>query len=69
MFDKNEKKVFVLMEARLPHLYKDASEYEVRDKFKGSALKGKKYVPLFNYFVPQVRPPLSCLGSNVHRFE
>ena len=59
MFDKKEKKLFVLMEARLPHLYKAAAEYEVREKFKGSTLKGKKYTPLFQYFVKQVRARLS----------
>lgn len=39
-----------MMEARLSALFKSAEEYEVLDKFKGEALKGKTYLPLFPYF-------------------
>ncbi|XP_066474326.1 isoleucine--tRNA ligase, cytoplasmic [Tiliqua scincoides] len=49
--DKNMKKIFILMEARLVSLYKSASEYEILDRFPGIVLKGKKYKPLFNYFI------------------
>ncbi|XP_071961257.1 isoleucine--tRNA ligase, cytoplasmic-like [Antedon mediterranea] len=44
-------KVYILMEARLGALFKKEAEYEIIGKFKGSTLKGKKYKPLFNYFI------------------
>uniref|UniRef100_A0A7N5K5K6 Isoleucine--tRNA ligase, cytoplasmic n=1 Tax=Ailuropoda melanoleuca TaxID=9646 RepID=A0A7N5K5K6_AILME len=44
-------KLLILMEARLPALYKSESDYEVLERFPGSHLKGKKYRPLFDYFV------------------
>ncbi|XP_066224460.1 isoleucine--tRNA ligase, cytoplasmic [Saccopteryx leptura] len=43
-------KLLILMEARLPALYKLESEYEVLERFSGAYLKGKKYRPLFDYF-------------------
>ncbi|XP_070594706.1 isoleucine--tRNA ligase, cytoplasmic [Erythrolamprus reginae] len=49
--DQNTGKKFILMEARLASLYKSESEYEVLDRFPGVTLKGKKYKPLFNYFI------------------
>ncbi|XP_053153865.1 isoleucine--tRNA ligase, cytoplasmic isoform X2 [Hemicordylus capensis] len=49
--DKNTGKIFILMEARLLSLYKSESEYTVLDRFPGITLKGKKYKPLFNYFI------------------
>jgi len=30
---------------------KTAEQYEILEKFKGSTLKGTRYVPLFNYFI------------------
>lgn len=48
--DKASEKKYILMEARLTELFKTADDYEVIDKFKGSALEGKGYRPLFNYF-------------------
>lgn len=47
---KDEKKLIVL-EARLSELFKNDTEYDVLEKFKGRTLEGKKYVPLFDYFV------------------
>uniref|UniRef100_A0ABI7X1Z1 isoleucine--tRNA ligase n=1 Tax=Felis catus TaxID=9685 RepID=A0ABI7X1Z1_FELCA len=44
-------KLLILMEARLPALYKLETDYEVLERFPGSCLKGKKYRPLFDYFV------------------
>lgn len=38
------------MESRLVALYKTPEEYEILERFKGSALKGKSYLPLFPYF-------------------
>ncbi|XP_062977279.1 isoleucine--tRNA ligase, cytoplasmic [Elgaria multicarinata webbii] len=49
--DKNTGKIFILMEARLASLYKSESEYAVLERFPGVTLKGKKYKPLFNYFI------------------
>uniref|UniRef100_A0A6I8NVC5 Isoleucine--tRNA ligase, cytoplasmic n=1 Tax=Ornithorhynchus anatinus TaxID=9258 RepID=A0A6I8NVC5_ORNAN len=44
-------KLYILMEARLVILYKSESEYEILEKFPGISLKGKKYKPLFEYFI------------------
>ncbi|XP_030879302.1 isoleucine--tRNA ligase, cytoplasmic-like [Leptonychotes weddellii] len=44
-------KLLILMEARLPALYKLESDYEILERFPGTCLKGKKYRPLFDYFV------------------
>nr|XP_056709456.1 isoleucine--tRNA ligase, cytoplasmic [Euleptes europaea] len=49
--DKNTGKIFILMEARLVSLYKSENEYAVLDRFPGISLKGKKYKPLFEYFI------------------
>uniref|UniRef100_A0A0K2TFA5 Isoleucine--tRNA ligase, cytoplasmic n=1 Tax=Lepeophtheirus salmonis TaxID=72036 RepID=A0A0K2TFA5_LEPSM len=43
-------KLFIVMEVRLSSVFKKESEYEILEKFKGSALKDKKYKPLFEYF-------------------
>ncbi|XP_033647297.1 isoleucine--tRNA ligase, cytoplasmic-like [Asterias rubens] len=48
---KKDDKVYIMMEARLPALFKGEDEYEILDKFKGSVLKGKGYKPIFNYFI------------------
>ncbi|XP_043933338.1 isoleucine--tRNA ligase, cytoplasmic isoform X1 [Protopterus annectens] len=48
--DNASGQVFILMEARLSALFKAESEYTILERFPGSALKGKKYKPLFNYF-------------------
>ncbi|KII67444.1 Isoleucine--tRNA ligase, cytoplasmic [Thelohanellus kitauei] len=45
--DKNLK-MYVLMESRVSHVFK--SPFEIVDKFPGSALVGKSYIPLFKYF-------------------
>uniref|UniRef100_A0A8C5UB29 Isoleucine--tRNA ligase, cytoplasmic n=1 Tax=Malurus cyaneus samueli TaxID=2593467 RepID=A0A8C5UB29_9PASS len=44
-------KIYILMESRLVALYKSDSEYQILDRFPGIALKGKKYKPLFEYFI------------------
>ncbi|CAN9512100.1 unnamed protein product [Ophioblennius macclurei] len=49
--DNSTGKMYILMEARLVALFKSESEYTVLDKFPGKTLKGKKYKPLFQYFV------------------
>jgi isoleucyl-tRNA synthetase len=50
--DKATGNIYVLMEARLEQLYtkKQKDKYEVLERFKGSALVGKTYQPLFDYF-------------------
>ncbi|XP_040853138.1 isoleucine--tRNA ligase, cytoplasmic isoform X3 [Ochotona curzoniae] len=49
--DTARGKFLILMEARLSALYKSESDYETLERFPGSYLKGKKYKPLFDYFV------------------
>ncbi|KAM5228093.1 isoleucine--tRNA ligase, cytoplasmic isoform 8-T8 [Ctenodactylus gundi] len=44
-------RLLILMEARLSALYKLESDYEILERFPGVQLKGKKYKPLFDYFV------------------
>lgn len=41
---------YILAEARLNAYYKDTNEYKIVEKFKGSHLLNKKYIPLFPYF-------------------
>ncbi len=48
--DADDGAVYVLAEARVAAYYKDASKYEVLQRFKGSALEGLRYEPLFPYF-------------------
>ncbi|XP_003217709.2 isoleucine--tRNA ligase, cytoplasmic [Anolis carolinensis] len=49
--EKNTGRFFILMEARLVSLYKSESEYIILERFPGVQLKGKKYKPLFKYFI------------------
>ncbi|KAM6325247.1 isoleucine--tRNA ligase, cytoplasmic isoform 2-T3 [Podargus strigoides] len=49
--DNATGRIYILMESRLIALYKSDSEYEILDRFPGIALKGKKYKPLFEYFI------------------
>ncbi|XP_054372016.1 isoleucine--tRNA ligase, cytoplasmic isoform X2 [Molothrus ater] len=49
--DKSTGKIYILMESRLVALYKSDSEYQILDRFPGIVLKGKKYKPLFEYFI------------------
>eukprot|EP01102_Stenamoeba_stenopodia_P019694 TRINITY_DN7494_c0_g1_i1.p1 TRINITY_DN7494_c0_g1~~TRINITY_DN7494_c0_g1_i1.p1 ORF type:complete len:999 (-),score=215.81 TRINITY_DN7494_c0_g1_i1:38-3034(-) len=61
--DKATNKTFVLSESGLEIIYKKAKpqkdstvkseeeRYEILETFKGSALKGIRYVPLFDYFI------------------
>ena len=39
-----------MAKARLPHIFKKEEQYEVVAEFKGSALKGVQYEPMFPYF-------------------
>ncbi|KAI1890396.1 hypothetical protein AGOR_G00153290 [Albula goreensis] len=49
--DNTTEKVYIMMEARLGALFKTEDEYTILDKFPGKTLKGKKYKPLFEYFL------------------
>lgn len=40
-------RLYILAQARVPFHFK---EFEILEVFKGSALKGRRYIPLFNYF-------------------
>ena len=42
--------VYVMAEARLPHIFRKAEQYERVAAFKGAALKGTSYEPIFPYF-------------------
>ncbi|CAG8520180.1 6354_t:CDS:10 [Ambispora gerdemannii] len=48
---------YVLLEKCLNVLYKDVkkAKYKVLEKIKGKDMKGWKYVPLFDYFVPEFK--------------
>uniref|UniRef100_A0A8C5PK40 Isoleucine--tRNA ligase, cytoplasmic n=1 Tax=Leptobrachium leishanense TaxID=445787 RepID=A0A8C5PK40_9ANUR len=49
--DMSNGNKYILMEARLSSLYKAENEYEILERFPGDTLKGKKYKPLFDYFL------------------
>uniref|UniRef100_A0A8C0KP65 Isoleucine--tRNA ligase, cytoplasmic n=1 Tax=Canis lupus dingo TaxID=286419 RepID=A0A8C0KP65_CANLU len=51
--DVTRGKLLILMEARLLALYKVETDYEILERFPGSYLKGKKYRPLFDYFLKE----------------
>ncbi|KAJ8259862.1 hypothetical protein GJAV_G00174320 [Gymnothorax javanicus] len=49
--DNATGKVHIMMEARLAALFKSEDEYTLLEKFPGKTLKGKRYKPLFDYFL------------------
>ena len=61
------KKVFIMMEARIDSFFPSKAKgkgkkdekvelpYKILETFPGSALAGKKYVPLFNYFYEEFK--------------
>uniref|UniRef100_A0A8C1VKT8 isoleucine--tRNA ligase n=1 Tax=Cyprinus carpio TaxID=7962 RepID=A0A8C1VKT8_CYPCA len=49
--DNSSQKMYIMMEARLVALFKSHSEYTWTGEFSGNTLKGKKYKPLFEYFI------------------
>lgn len=52
IIDHKTKHHYILATARLPAYYKEGSEdYTVVRTFAGSDLEGKRYVPLFDYFI------------------
>lgn len=50
VLDKASGEKYILGEARVGHYYKDASEYDILERFKGTELAGLRYEPLFPYF-------------------
>jgi len=50
VLDKAKNETFILMEKRVPELYKKADSYQVLETLKGSQLKELRYQPLFPYF-------------------
>lgn len=48
--DLKTDRLYILAKARLKHYFKDEKDYEILEEMKGADLKGKTYVPLFNYF-------------------
>jgi isoleucyl-tRNA synthetase len=57
IYDEASKKHYILIESLLRTLYKDPkkAKYKVVDRFKGSAMKGWQYEPLFDYFYEQFK--------------
>eukprot|EP01112_Ceratiomyxa_fruticulosa_P016235 TRINITY_DN4871_c0_g1_i1.p1 TRINITY_DN4871_c0_g1~~TRINITY_DN4871_c0_g1_i1.p1 ORF type:complete len:1147 (+),score=303.12 TRINITY_DN4871_c0_g1_i1:201-3641(+) len=56
IFDKQRKTHYILAKARLEELYKGgekSEQIEIKETFKGVTLLGKKYHPLFNYFIQE----------------
>ncbi len=45
-----EKNCYLIMAAERAEVYGKKRKYKIIEQFKGTQLKGKKYVPLFNYF-------------------
>src|ERR1700730_9451409 len=48
--DKKNGNHYILAKSCLGTYYKDDAEYEIVSTFKGKALEGKRYEPLFDYF-------------------
>lgn len=49
--DLETQSLYILAECRLEHIFKDATKYEVVEKFAGIELKELEYEPIFGYFV------------------
>ncbi|XP_076061884.1 isoleucyl-tRNA synthetase isoform X2 [Oratosquilla oratoria] len=47
---KERNQIYILMEARLCQIFKNETEYDILQKYKGKDLEGLKYQPLFDYF-------------------
>ncbi len=49
--DHASKRHYILASARLSSYYKDSAEYTILRTFPGLELEGKRYIPLFDYFI------------------
>ncbi len=47
---KDKDNFYILAEARLGSYYKNPEDYQIIERFKGTRLEGRKYLPLFPYF-------------------
>ena len=54
--DKKSGLNYILSKGRLKAYFKEEGTYEVVETFKGGKLKGRRYRPLFDYFVDSVSP-------------
>lgn len=48
--------IYIMAMDRVPHYYKNPSEYQVLGEFLGKELKGKKYKPLLPYYAAKTEP-------------
>lgn len=57
VYDEERKRNFILHENLLKTVWKDPKKAKIKvvQKYKGAELKGKRYVPIFDYFVEKVR--------------
>ncbi|KAJ4518987.1 isoleucine--tRNA ligase [Exophiala dermatitidis] len=57
ILDEESGNQYILLEGLLRTLYKDPkkAKFKVLEKYKGSDLKGKQYVPIFNYFYDEFK--------------
>ena len=51
IIDHTSKRHYILASARLSAHYKDSNEYTLVRTFPGLELEGKRYIPLFDYFI------------------
>lgn len=51
ILDHPTRRHYILASARLSAYYKDPSEYTIIKTFSGIELEGKRYIPLFDYFI------------------
>jgi isoleucyl-tRNA synthetase len=66
--DIARKEVFIMAKCRLDDFYKSKDKtpkYTILDTFKGTALVGKSYVPIFDFFVERKKDGcFKILGAN-----
>ena len=43
--------MYIILKDRLSALFREENEYTILEEMKGESLVGKKYEPLFEYFV------------------
>jgi len=65
--DVKDEVFYILGEGRLDHYYKDPSDYEIVQRYKGKELAGLRYEPLFPFFahLKQDGAFLAVLGDYV----
>ena len=63
--DTLSNELYILAKERLDVLYKEKSDYEILDTFKGSDLEGIRYEPLFPYFADSENAFQILLGDFV----